>query len=98
MKRKSIHFVIMAFVLVIVGCKGVDKQNDLAPNKEWEGRIYPSEHVVLDDTTSGAKLIYVTTNNSNDVNLYFDYNCWFKDLSAMFFISNRNGANELFAY
>ena len=98
MKRKSIHFVIMAFVLVIVGCKGVDKQNDLAPNKEWSGRIYPSEHVVVDDTTSGAKLIYVTSNNSDDINLYFDYNCWFKDLSAMFFISNRNGANELFAY
>jgi len=98
MKRKMISVIIVSLVLVLVGCKDLNEQSNLTPDKEWNGRIYPSEHIVVEDTTSGAKLIYATTNSGNDNNLYFDYNCWFKDLSAMFFLSNRNGVNELFAY
>lgn len=91
--------ILLSSILILfnTGCEN-SNQEDLTFNSEWEGRIYPSEHIVVTDTTSGAKLIYVTTNTANDVNLYFDYNCWFKDLSAMFFISSRNGINELFAY
>lgn len=98
MKRKAIYLLITSLILVLVGWEDSNNLNYTAFNKEWKGRIYPSEHIVVNDTTSGAKLIYATTNSSNDHNLYFDYNCWFKDLSAMFFTSDRNGASELFAY
>lgn len=73
-------------------------KGDISWDKEWEAEIYPTEHQITTDSISGAKLIYVTTDGSNDYNLYFDYNCWFKDQSAMFFISDRNGISELFAY
>ncbi len=98
MKGKIITLVATSLILLLVGCKGQNEQKKSPLNKKWDGRIYPSEHVVVKDSTSGTKLIYTTTNSSSDNNLYFDYNCWFKDLSAMFFLSNRNGANELFAY
>lgn len=96
MKSKIISLLILVFVMF--GCREVSDKNQLDFDNEWEAEVYPAEHEIVTDTTSGAKLIYVTTNSSNDNNLYFDYNCWFKDLSAMFFLSNRNGVNELFAY
>ncbi len=93
-----ILIVISIFILLTTGCKSSTEKIELDYDSEWEAELYPAEHKIITDTTSGTKLIYVTTNNSDDINLYFDYNCWFNDLSAMFFISKRNGANELFAY
>jgi hypothetical protein len=40
----------------------------------------------------------VTTDSSRDLNLYFDQNSWFFDLSMMVLYSNRTGRNELFGY
>ena len=76
--------------------------NEPAPeilwDNQWEAEIYPAEHKITYDSTSGAKLIFVTTNTATDINFYFDWNCWFEDLSMMTFISNRTGRSELFGY
>ena len=99
MKIKIILFVIIfSGLLFSAESEKLATQNDVNNNLEWDAKVYPAEHEITTDTTSGAKLIYITTNSSKDNNLYFDYNCWFKDLSAMFFTSDRNGSNELFAY
>jgi hypothetical protein len=82
-------------MLVLFGCSS---EQNINWNSEWHGRIYPPEHKAVIDSVSGAKIIFATTNKSNDVNFYFDWNCWFKDQSAMFFTSDRNGEQELFAY
>jgi hypothetical protein len=89
---------ILFIILILTSCEKSNKLIKTDSYTEWNAEVYPAEHEITIDTTSGSKLIYVTTNSSDDVNLYFDYNCWFKDLSAMFFTSNRNGTNELFAY
>ena len=65
---------------------------------QWEAEIHPAEHLVTTDSTSGAKLIFATSDTATDINLYFDWNCWFEDLSMMVFISNRTGRSELFGY
>ena len=76
--------------------------NEPAPeiiwDKEWQAEIFPAEHIITTDSTGGEKLIYVTTDSASDINLYFDWNCWFKDLSMMTFISQRTGRVELFGY
>ncbi len=99
MKINIFYLVIVISGLIISSeSEKLIAKNDNNINKEWNAEVYPPEHEIVIDTTSGAKLIFITTNSSKDNNLYFDYNCWFKDLSAMFFTSNRNGSNELFAY
>ena len=65
---------------------------------EWSSQILPSEQMIEIDETSGAKIIYVTTNKANDNNLYFHDRCWLFDNSAMLFLSNRTGRQEIFAY
>jgi len=64
----------------------------------WECQVYPPEHEIIQDTETGARIIFVTTDSSRDTNLYFDLNCWFADLSMMAFYSDRTGRNELFGY
>jgi hypothetical protein len=81
------------------GCsKTSQKQPELNWTEEWQGRIYPPEHEIITDSVSGAKLIFATTNPAKDLNFYFDWNCWFRDQSCMFFTSDRNGKTELFGY
>lgn len=83
-------------MVVSVGCQ--TKQPDIKWHEEWQGRIYPPEHKTLIDPVTGNEVLFITTKESRDVNFYFDWNCWFGDQSAMFFTSDRNGKNELFAY
>ncbi len=64
----------------------------------WECEVYPPEHEVTQDSVTGAKVIFVTSDSSRDVNLYFDLNSWFADLSMLAFYSERNGRFELFGY
>ncbi len=66
--------------------------------KNWYCQVFPPEHEITTDPETGAKVIFVTTNSSKDVNLYFDLNCWFNDLSMMVFYSDRFGRNELMGY
>jgi len=66
--------------------------------KNWQCQVFPPEHEITTDSETGAKVVFVTTNSSKDVNLYFDLNCWFNDLSMMVFYSDRFGRNELMGY
>lgn len=96
MKSKIISFLIL--VLIVFGCQKTGDKNQFKFDREWEAEIYPAEHEIITDSTSGAKLIFVTTDSSKDANLYFDWNCWFEDLSMMTFRSMRTGKWELFGY
>jgi len=65
---------------------------------QWNCEVFPPEHEIAEDTTSGAKIVFATTSASKDVNFYFDLNCWSADLSLLAFYSDRTGRNELFGY
>ena len=87
------------FIFLFSSCLDSSKSDhQIKWSEEWSGRIYPPEHQVMADSTSGAKIIFATTNPGKDLNFYFDWNCWFKDQSCMFFTSDRNGKTELFGY
>ena len=93
---------LLKFILIVISIFIFTTCDDPTPeikwDTEWEAEIYPAEHKITVDSTSGAKLIFVTTNKGSDINLYFDWNCWFEDLSMMAFISQRTGRGELFGY
>jgi len=94
---KHISFLLfIGFVIFLTACNG--KKSEVKWDNKWTAEIYPAEHKISLDSTSGAKLIYVTTDIGSDINLYFDWNCWFEDLSMMTFISSRTGKAELFGY
>ena len=89
--------IIAAFLAM--SCQNVDRPNPgIKWNSEWKGHVYPSEQQIVTDSVSGAKIIFATTNPAKDLNFYFDWNCWFKDQSCMFFTSDRRGKTELFGY
>ncbi|OVE79832.1 hypothetical protein BVY01_01455, partial [bacterium I07] len=69
-----------------------------AETRNWNCEVSPSEHKSVVDKHTGARLIYATTAKSKDLNLYFDLNCWFQDLSMMIFYSDRSGRQELYGY
>lgn len=97
--KQTAFFLVLLVTLFAFGCsKTSQKQPELKWSEEWQGRIYLPEHEIVTDTTSGAKLIFATTNPAKDLNFYFDWNCWFRDQSCMFFTSDRNGKTELFGY
>ncbi len=66
--------------------------------RSWECAILPSEQKTEIDETSGAKIIFITTNKANDNNLYFHNRCRLFDDGLMLFTSNRSGRSEIFAY
>ena len=64
----------------------------------WECQILPSERQVVTDKASGAMITFVTTNKSDDRNLYFHDRCWLLDQEVMLFNSDRTGRNEIYGY
>jgi hypothetical protein len=98
MKKRYFLFSFLVILLSVssLNCNCQEHKNSWSD--QWTGRIYPPEHKIVIDSTSGAKLIFVTTNPAKDLNFYFDWNCWFKDQSCLFFTSDRNGKTELFGY
>lgn len=91
----KVSIFLLSFFIMILACKS---NNGPAWTNSWQSKIYPSEQDIMVDQDSGAKLIFVTTDTSRDNNLYFDWNCWFQDLSMMTFVSWRTGREELFGY
>ena len=71
---------------------------EIAIAKTWDCPILPSEQKVIIDKTSGARIIYVTSDKANDTNLYFHDRCWLSSGQMMLFYSDRSGRSELFAY
>jgi len=99
MKAKIFYQLLFISFVILSGCtKQAARQADLKWSEEWQGRIYSPEHETYTDSVSGARLIFTTTNTAKDLNFYFDWNCWFRDQSCMFFTSDRNGKTELFGY
>jgi oligogalacturonide lyase len=64
----------------------------------WVCHILPSEQKMIRDEKSGAELIFVTTDNASDNNLYFHDRCWLLDGNMMLFYSDRSGRNEIYGY
>ena len=100
MKNLNFSFPTIAIILAAAffSCDHSKTASAITWEDEWTAEIYPAEHRIETDSTSGAKLIYVTTDTAKDINLYFDWNCWFSDMSMMTFISFRNGGGELYGY
>jgi oligogalacturonide lyase len=71
---------------------------DTAIAKTWECPILPSEQKVIIDKTSGARIIYITSDKASDTNLYFHDRCWLANGQMMLFYSDRTGRSELHAY
>lgn len=66
--------------------------------QEWDCEILPSERLTEIDPESGAEITFVTTDKSNDTNLYFHDHCWLFDGRIMLFNSDRTGRQEIFGY
>jgi len=66
--------------------------------KKWICEVLPSEKKVEIDPDSGAKITFVTTNPSNDTNLYFHDRCWLQKGELMLFMSDRDGRYEIYGY
>lgn len=92
-------FKISLFITIVsIVIQSCNSNKKIEWTNNWECEIYPAEHEMTTDPETGVKLIFVTTDSSRDINLYFDWNCWFQDLSMMTFISWRTGRGELFGY
>lgn len=59
--------------------------------QEWNCEVLPAERKIEVDEKSGAEITFITTNKSNDTNLYFHDNCWLFDGRIMLFNSDRTG-------
>lgn len=64
----------------------------------WDGAIFPPEHETIIDTTSGAKIIFITNHPATDNNFYFHDRCWLADESLLLFNSDRTGRSEIWGY
>jgi Tol biopolymer transport system component len=64
----------------------------------WECQILPSERQVVTDQSSGARITFITTDKSDDRNLYFHDRCWLLDQTVMLFHSDRTGRTEIYGY
>jgi len=93
--KKFNLLLVFAVVTLLVSCA---TKPELEWSRSWECDVFPAEHVIMQDPDSGARLIFATTDSAQDVNLYFDLNCWANDLSLLIFNSDRVGRNELFGY
>ncbi len=64
-------------------------------SERWSADVLPIEWKEIQDETSGAKLIFVTSSESSDINAYFHQRSWLPDESVLFFQSDRTGRNEI---
>ncbi len=61
-------------------------------------QILPTNRQVVTDEASGVRITLITTNKSDDTNLYFNDRYWLLDQGVMLFISDRTGRNEIYGY
>lgn len=52
--------------------------------------VFPAEHRRMTDEITGTELIFLTTSNSRDLNLYFHDQSWLADGSLILFASDRD--------
>jgi hypothetical protein len=70
----------------------------LAAADSWQCQICPNESAETVDAETGATVLFVTTKESNDLNLYFHDRSWLADESMLVFTSDRDGKQEPFGY
>lgn len=92
---KTIKLFLLSIIIIVISCKN---KSEIEWTNNWQCKVFPPEHEITTDPETGAKVVFVTSDTSKDVNLYFDLNCWFNDLSMMVFYSNRFNSYELFGY
>jgi len=66
--------------------------------RSWACQVLPAEREVTTDEVSGVTVIFVTTNEADDLNFYFHERSWLPDGSLLIFTSQRTGRAEPFGY
>ena len=61
-----------------------------AGTRTYPLEVFPPEHKHMVDEETGASLVFLTTAESRDVNLYFHDQSWLADGSLIFFTSDRD--------
>jgi hypothetical protein len=79
----SFHFRISIFLLFMLHSISIS-------GKIWECRILPSERKLATDQASGARITFITTDKSDDRNLYFHDRCWMLDPEVLLFTFYRD--------
>ena len=69
-----------------------------AESSSWQCQVYPNESHEMIDAETGATILFVTTKESSDLNLYFHDRSWLADESMLIFTSDRAGKREPFGY
>jgi hypothetical protein len=93
---KKVNLSLMVILLgSLVSCK---PEQTVKWENQWECEVFPPEHQVVNDSSTGTRLVFATTSAAKDLNFYFDLNCWTGDLSLLAFTSERTGRRELFGY
>ena len=88
---------IAAAVFVIPAILGSSASSEEA-GRSWECRVLPAEREITVDEVTGVRIIFVTTHESADRNLYFHERSWLPDGSMLVFVSRRTGRTEPFGY
>jgi hypothetical protein len=52
--------------------------------------VLPPEHRIEQDKNTGAQLLFLTSDSSNDINLYYHQRSWLSNSSAILFYSDRD--------
>ena len=88
---KSISLIAGMLVLLFATTPGIATDT-------WECKILPSENRVTIDPVSNAKIVFITSHESDDTNLYFHDRSWLFNDRLVIFNSNRFGNTEIFGY
>ncbi len=65
------------------------------PAGPFDLSVLPTEHKKVADATTGAELIFLTTNPAKDLNLYFHERSWLADSSMILFTSERENGGAM---
>jgi hypothetical protein len=83
-------------ITMMVFFLGIGLQPSLAD--EWDCEIFPPEHKIIQDEKTGVKTVFITTDEADDVNLYFHQRSWLSDKSMVVFSSQRNQKSGIYGY
>jgi hypothetical protein len=61
----------------------------LLAHADYDLRVLPPEHKIVNDPVTGAELRFLTTHEARDTNLYFHERSWLTDNSVIIFTSER---------
>lgn len=88
---------VAAAVFVISAILGSSASSEKV-GRSWECTVLPAERETTVDKITGVTVVFVTTHESADRNLYFHERSWLPDGSMLMFVSERTGRAEPFGY